>query len=234
LLPALRHYRRARDLCPLLPVPQVRLATFAEYFTRAEPRQTYLDRVKRLRPSDPELWYLVGVQEFRDGDTARAWRSWRHSLEGSDRRLADVLVRIAPLPDAAASLVETLPERADYFYQAAMKLPPEKNAPGRALLLEKALKLVPANSPKGADWQIKAAIHQALGQTDEALSAYRTAVAREPDRAEWRLEYAKVLRKKGHLKEAREEAMRVVRERKDLKEAEDLYNEVTERLREGR
>ncbi len=46
VLPALRHYREARDLCPLLPGPQVRLASLVDYFERADPRRLYLDRAK--------------------------------------------------------------------------------------------------------------------------------------------------------------------------------------------
>src|SRR5262249_9431834 len=81
LLPALRSYVRARDLCPLIAKPHVRIAAYHELFQRADSRAAYLERAIRLVPHDAELWYLSGNQAEREGRLDEACRCWRRSLE---------------------------------------------------------------------------------------------------------------------------------------------------------
>lgn len=52
---ALRHYLQARDRCPLLPMPQMRIGFYASSLAKADPRRAYFDRAKFLVPADAEL-----------------------------------------------------------------------------------------------------------------------------------------------------------------------------------
>ncbi len=225
IIAALQQYRDARDLCPLQPTTYVRLASFVEYFQRADPRRLYLDRAKRLRPSDAELWYLVGEQELLDGQQEEAWRSWRRSLELSERRLPDVIKRLASLPDAADSLQKALPARAVYLHQAALALPSaDADASDRKRLLEKTLELLPPpESRKPEDWQLEAATQLELGRKSEALAAYQIAVARDPQQTEWRFQFGRLLLEDGRLEEALKELRQVAREQPNNAEAVALY-----------
>ena len=57
---ALVHYVQARDLCPVMAKPHVRIAANHERFARADARIAYLERALSLVPWDAELWYLRG------------------------------------------------------------------------------------------------------------------------------------------------------------------------------
>lgn len=81
LVPALRHYLRARDLCPVMAKPHARVAVYWELLEKADPRQNYLDRLTFLVPSDPALWYYLGHQEQLDGNQERARADWERGLE---------------------------------------------------------------------------------------------------------------------------------------------------------
>ena len=150
------HFRRARDLCPLLSIPQVRLAEYIEQFQRAEPRDSYLSRAKKLRPSDIELWYLAGKQEEHDGKLEEACKSWNYALSGSGRRLPDIVAVLATKPNAAELMLQTIPPRPDYLVQAAAQLKEQKGeqSAGFKRLLEKSLDLLPnATDSTAADWR---------------------------------------------------------------------------------
>jgi hypothetical protein len=81
LIPALQRFVLARELCPLLALPHYHIGANVNIFAAAEPRARYLTRVKFLAPTDPECWYLCGVQELLDNQPDDAWKSWRRSLE---------------------------------------------------------------------------------------------------------------------------------------------------------
>src|SRR5207248_4685200 len=51
-LAALRHYLQARDACPLMGKPNVRLAANINRLDRAESASAYLERAKFLVPAD--------------------------------------------------------------------------------------------------------------------------------------------------------------------------------------
>ncbi len=115
---ALDHYRRARDLCPLLVMPQMRLATYAP----AGERPGYLRAVKLLRPADSEIWYLAGLQEWHDKQQSEALATWKQTLTLSDRWLPTILDQLAPLYGNAEQLKQALPEQPELYAQAAQYL----------------------------------------------------------------------------------------------------------------
>ena len=98
LVPALRHFLRSRDVCPLRAEAHMEIAEYVDKFEKAEPRETYLERAKFLAPDDPELWERCGTLELMDGRPDQAWTSWRRSLELSDSHLPEILDRSAVHP----------------------------------------------------------------------------------------------------------------------------------------
>jgi tetratricopeptide (TPR) repeat protein len=229
LEPGLRHYRSARDLCPLLAEPHLQIAANLQRFTRAEPRRSYLERVKKLAPDDAEAWYLCGVQELFDGDTESAWKSWRRSLELSDRYQTVIVASVARKADAATVLGRVLPDRPAAWLAAARTLyPSAKDASRQRPLLEKALQLVEATSgPSDAsDLELKGSIQAALGRPAEALVAFQAALALEPDRVQVRLKLANVLFLEGRFQDARRELMVILEAQPGHGEAQELLKAV--------
>ena len=212
LFAALRHFLRARDLCPILPEPHVRLAAYVEELEQADTRDVYLARAKLLPPCDPRLWYLCGLLDLADGRPDQAWRNWQRSLELSGRFLTDILDHSVSHLDADGLLERVLPDQADLLLAAADHLyPPPQAAPQRRLLLRKAVALFDGR-PGGLrpeDWHIKAMIHGQLGEPAEALLAYQAALAGRPLQADWRFELAQLLYEQERWLEAQRE-VRVV------------------------
>jgi O-antigen ligase len=225
--PALRHYLRARDSCPLLLVPQMRLADLRDHLDGGDPRRAYLERATRLRPSDAEIWYLAGAQELQDGEPERAWQSWRRSLECSESFLGEIVRGSSGALGPAAAACGAFPDRPELLYQAALTIDP---GPAREAFLTRALALLkdqPA-ARQAKDLHLEAQVRGALGQPAEALDAYRAALIRDPLQAGWRFEYARLLYQQERLGEAERELRVVLREQPGNKEAQELLRAVLE------
>ena len=140
-MPALRHFLRSRDACPLRAATHMDIAEHVDEFAKADPREAYLARAKFLSPDDPELWERCGTLELADGLPDQAWASWRQSLELSDGHLPEILDRSAALLGPHDILGRILPHRPDLLLKAALHLYPE---PGerRRPFLERALAIL--------------------------------------------------------------------------------------------
>jgi O-antigen ligase len=231
--PGLRHLLAARDLCPLLADPHLQIALHLHQLGGAEPRDAYLERVKRLAPDEPEPWYLCGVQELFDGQADRAWGSWRRSLELSNVRLPEILGGVAQSPDPRSLLDRVLPERADLWLAAADRLYPEPDAAEkRRPLLEKALALLEDSSaaPTGDDLHQRAVLCASLGRPADALVAYEQALGRKPDQVSWRLEFAGLLRDRGRLRDSRRELLTILEDQPGHEQARELLEQVTREI----
>ncbi|HEX8202954.1 MAG TPA: tetratricopeptide repeat protein, partial [Isosphaeraceae bacterium] len=234
-VPALGHYVQARDLCPLLPEPHLEIAALYDLLGRAEPRAAYLERAKRLAPSDPLLWFLYGVEEQLDGRPESAWRSWRRSLELSDRYRQDILELSAQQLAPVAIAREVIPDRPEILLAAATSLYPDpRDKAKRRPFLERALVLLgrrPGPVP-AAELHLRALVQVALERPEEALSAYRQALALEPLQVEWRFEFARLLHEQGRDQEAYAELRTVLGLRPDHPPALALRDAVARRIAE--
>jgi tetratricopeptide (TPR) repeat protein len=225
LVPALRYHLLARDLCPLMAKPQIRLAGWTPYFVKADPALAYLDRAKRVVTNDPELYFLFGTQEILLGQKERAAQSWRRTLELDDKNLKLMLElgRTTLSPGDWADAV--LPDRPQLLVAAALYLYPRPDQQiHRQPILEKALGLIQAQTSwrDGQSFYLEALAHRHLGQVDKALTAYGEAVTMEPRRPAWRLEYATLLHAEGHPAEARRELYRILTDEPGFRPARDL------------
>lgn len=233
LVAALGHVVRARDLCPLLPRPNAWLAVYASHFRNADAPSAYMERAKFLAPTNPELWYLCGLQELSSGQTRIACESWHRSLQLSDAFLPQILDESSARLDAAALLDRVLPERPRVLLMAAEYLYPDAaDAAEREPFLKKAIALFDERvEPLTADdWRIKALVHASLQQADEAIAAYGAALAQEPLRVEWRYELATLLYEQGLLVEAQQEVRSLLdqepRHRRGLQLADVLLRQI--------
>jgi O-antigen ligase len=232
LVPALRHYLLARDLCPLLDKPHVRLAAHRDALPAAEPRAAYLKRAKRLLAGEPDLWYICGLQELRDGQTEEAWKSWRRCLECSGRHLQAVLREVERRGGRRAALEKVLPDRPVVLVEAARFLVFNEEQTHKEELLRRALALLERPAAPAEDHRLRAEIYVLLDQPDRAVAAYEEALGRRPDVVAWRYELARLLRQRGRLQQARRELRALLGDHPGHSQARALYEEVIRTLAE--
>jgi O-antigen ligase/tetratricopeptide (TPR) repeat protein len=205
VLPGLREMITARNICPLLPRPHMRLAAHARALAQADPPAKYWERARRLAPYDSDLWYFSGMQARQDGRTDEAWDQWRRSLTLSRKHLP----AIVSAADAAGMLpgemlTRLLPDDTLVLFEAARRLEPGTDSAERTRpLWERVLALLNAREELGpADYYIKANALRRLDQPKAALAAYRQAVDMNLSGEEWRAEYARYLEVNREYKEA--------------------------------
>jgi tetratricopeptide (TPR) repeat protein len=106
---------------------------------------------------------------------------------------------------------------------------------GRRPFLETALTLLDRRPDLSAeDQHLRATIYRSLGRADEALAAYRSALAREPMRHGWRFELAELSSEQGQLQDSRQELLTILGLQPDDSPARALLDEVTRKIAEGR
>jgi tetratricopeptide (TPR) repeat protein len=229
MVPALQRYLLARDLCPLLSKPQIRLAASVPYLAKADPALAYVDRAKRVVTNDPDLLFLFGVQEILLGQKEQAIDSWHRSLALSDRNVDAVLQLGRGALTAREWAERVLPEKPDVLLAAAVRLYPQAGAvEERRPLLEKALQVMKVQrlSLKAENFYVEAQIHQNLGQTADALKAYQKAVSLVPRQSVWRLAYARLLHADGKDVDATRELITVLQYEPGQPEARALLVQI--------
>ncbi len=232
LHPAMTQMRHARDLCPLLPLPHIRLTTYADAFADIEPQHRYLQRAKQICPADATLWYLCGVEEI-ENSPEEAWKSWQLSLSLSDRHLVSILHQSARRLTPEDVLKQVLPTQPETIVAAADHLFPRptetEHVQPRREYLQQALALLDGEPGELSAEQLhaKAQIHREFGQVEPAVAAYRLALQSSELRNDWRLEYAEFLHDSGREREARRELnllMGQPRARADARQLLDLMD----------
>jgi O-antigen ligase/tetratricopeptide (TPR) repeat protein len=235
LVPALWHFLRSRDLCPLRAEAHMEIAEYVDKFEKAEPRETYLERAKFLAPDDPEIWERCGTLELMDGRPDQAWTSWRRSLELADSHLPEILDRSAVHLSPHDILRRLLPDRPGLLLAAALHLYPQPGE-GRRPFLEQALATLEKQPDAlgAANLHLKASIHRALGQPVEALAAYRASLDREPLELAWRYELAELLYKQNRFQESFKELLKVQMLQPENAQTRELMDAVKGKIAEGR
>jgi tetratricopeptide (TPR) repeat protein len=98
IYPALEALRTARKLGSFRGEVHARLGFYARRFQKADAPVVYFQRAVSLLPTDPELWYALGVEAAAAGDQPLAERSWKQSLTLSPRQLKNILKAMDRLP----------------------------------------------------------------------------------------------------------------------------------------
>ena len=223
---AARELLMARDLCPLLPQPHLKLAALTDQFASVDADTVYLRRATQLGPSDPELWFLLGGGQLKAGNQDEALQSWRQSLDLSSQYLQAILQRLGDKLDARQA-EQLLPDSPEMLVEAARLLYPEdEDMAARAPLLRRAGALLQQPGSQAKDFYLLGRIQDGLGDRSAALQSYRLALARDGRQTEWRYEWADLLYREGKLKEAEQEVGRVLRENPRHKKAQSLLDAV--------
>jgi len=177
-------------------------------------------------PNHPDVWYASGLEYLREGRREAAWAAWHRSLELSDRHLDAILDRTLPDPAPAVVVERLLPDRPEILVRAAQRLFPAPEAAGqREPFLRAALAaLTRHGQPLPAEaLYLRSTIHEALRQPDEAAAACREAVLHAPGNANWRYEYARLLRRLDRLSEAQQELVVLLARHPTYPGAQELY-----------
>jgi tetratricopeptide (TPR) repeat protein len=235
LEPALDHYVRARDLCPLQARAQAAIGGLCAKARRAEPRLAYLERAALLRPADAEIAYLLGAEQFGLGRPDEAYASWRRCLSATDKHLPEVLRACAGKVSAETLAGEILPDRVDSLVRTALQLysGPEGQAQ-RQPFLNKVTAVLEKRYAARSDtnYHLYGVLLEAQGQPEAALRAWEKALYLAPDRADWRLGYAQLLYQTGRLDEALKAVKEVQAQAPHNVPAGELSKAIFEKMRE--
>jgi tetratricopeptide (TPR) repeat protein len=190
VVPALTAARTARDRCPLLAGPHLRLGAYARTFARCDPPAAYFDRAKRVAGYDPDAWYLSGAAALANGEPDRAWADWRESLRRSPRRLGPV-VRLAVAAGLSPEQIRTrvLPDDPAVWVAAADVIFANPTAdPGvRQVWFRVAVERWRTDAANGRfpetldGWEAWATAEDELNDPPAALAVWRLAAVRHPD-----------------------------------------------------
>ncbi|MFL5328022.1 MAG: O-antigen ligase family protein [Gemmataceae bacterium] len=193
----------ARDLCPLLARSQSRLAAHAfdakspDGFTMAksDPAAAYWDRAVRLAPYDADLLYFVGLLHLQSNRAEEAWPLWRRSLERAPAHVQEIVTKAIPRVGVDKLLQSVLTDDPGVLLEGARALASDPTqADAQRKMLYRAKEILNGRVEwDGESFHQLAEAHAMLGETDQALSAYKQAIGYSPQIGLWRLQYAKLL-----------------------------------------
>ncbi len=192
--------RTARNLCPVLPQPHLRLGIYkqqqeqkqGDWFVSADPAETYFKRVKEILPLDPEAWYAAGVEAYERKAYEQAWENWRESLRLSPRQLVPILNTVRKsfsidtirqlLPDDATILMLA----ADYLYPN-----PDTDKVARKPFLDRAEEILKTKPNQSVgELEVLARVCEQKGDKEGALTAWRQACNADPENISLRDHFA--------------------------------------------
>jgi O-antigen ligase/tetratricopeptide (TPR) repeat protein len=233
LTPALQGFVRARNLCPLLGHPHVRLGTYANLMAAADARQVYLRRAARVMPHDERIWFACGARALEEGSPQEAWPCWRRCLQCSPRFLASIVLRSRHHLTIKDMVQQVLPPDPQALFDAALILTDQsESAATGPVLLAQALRLADERAAQGDvnALYLRARCHQLLGHQRQALQAYRELRDRAPGMMAWRLQFIELLCDAGQLHEARRDLVELLQLDPRNPAAKELYKSVVEKL----
>ncbi|MFO0935338.1 MAG: O-antigen ligase family protein [Gemmataceae bacterium] len=196
LLPGLQAAVNSRTACPYLASSYMRLAVFRDQFNATEPSSVYFDRVKRLAPCDPEAWFAAGNDALKHNRFDAAVADWKQSLKLSIRQMAPILEKASKHPSLSDNPEVILPENPAVILAAVNKLFPDHQASkGNRTRYLKQIEKICAEmpSPRVDDYMALAQVEYELGNVAMSRKAWQMAVAKAPNDARVRIQYARWL-----------------------------------------
>jgi len=208
LPPAIRHLRRARALCPLLPEIHLLLAQLTVLAAEDVDNRADLQRVRLTAPAQPAILTRCGLLELQAGRLAQACECWRTSLELAPGQLPEILQVARPGIDLASHIGELIPASPELILDiVGPQFSAEADGPIRQALLAKAESLVSscAEDDAQASW-LRGRIALLRNDPRGAVAYFTPALAMRPDETAWRHELAIALKQSGRYPEAQEQA----------------------------
>lgn len=192
LIPALQAARTARNLCPTLAGPHLRLAALAELFDPPQSPMWYLERAKSVAPADAEIYYLSGLKALEAGQRSTAWADWKEALSRSSSVLGSIAraTRRPWPPDGQPLSLEelqthVLPDRPLLWVETANVLYPDRTSRSeerRSLLQSAHNRWRKGPNPSSAyEWRIWGDVCEELGDNESTLEVYRRGYEAFPD-----------------------------------------------------
>jgi O-antigen ligase/tetratricopeptide (TPR) repeat protein len=225
LEPAIQSFMTARNLCPLLIRPHLRIAAHRTEIASAEPQEAYLARAKWIADSEPEVWYTSGLFELAKGNDQQAWLEFHESLKRSARFLPDILAHAKAHLDADEVLTLILPVDPELYLSAASILFPDPTDDKRRDFLAKSLTRLKdlSNKLTTMGWMAKAHILLSIDKPADAVLAYREALSLDPSRTHCRMELAELLLSLNRTEEARRELIPLLTHEPSQMKAKALF-----------
>ena len=202
LRPALRELWTVRRLCPFFPEPYVEGAVIApllfdmddyESFTR-----TSLDRLAKVSPNEPNMFFSAGLIEFISGNRDAAASKWKETVALSDSRLADITTILSSdrlRSDFRRHLGEVISGDWNKALLGTKLFPKKENPLIFAVYLELMEQILAAAEDKTTpQWYHDSAVFAALSEKPaDALDLYRKATEADPFNAAWHYEFGEFL-----------------------------------------
>jgi O-antigen ligase/tetratricopeptide (TPR) repeat protein len=253
-----QHLLAARDLTPLLFIPQLEIAKHVLpsqaklapkdtllYWKQSDTLAKYLDRIKLLFPQRADTWFFAGELEWNEGLRDQALQSWSRSLALSEEFLRPIVTTASlsalqprnKLSDAEI-MSKLLPrESPDLFVKAAWALYPEadKFSP-RQPFMAKAIEILEGRSDTLApENQLTYGLAKwGMNQREQGLQHLLTAVRGRPDKVIWRLDLGRLYLEMQKYADAREQAQLVLQTQPANLEAALLLKKLDEIQRPGK
>jgi O-antigen ligase/tetratricopeptide (TPR) repeat protein len=209
LVPAARCFLEARRCCPVAALAHAELASLDFLLERGEPTTAYACRAARLAGPDSRILAHIARVAVQDGDLGLAAGCWRRMLEVRGAAWEEVADAAGAVLSPERVLDQVLPPggRFEVVFSDYLYAEPEAR-PARERFLKAALERLPRNAelPEDERLWIEAQARARLGDRERAAALMGTALAREPQRSEWRLEYVNWLLNWGDFDRAHRQA----------------------------
>ena len=228
LLPALRHYLRARAALPVRAAVHLRIAPLSVLVDRPEHDQVHLERAVECDPSNPDVLLQAGQLDWQAGRAAEALGRWHKALELDETFVTDLLdfadsrvpveqLATKVLPDSPTLLLELATTRYVDDGQAAAK---------DAVLRRAAAGVERLDLHEDERYYLRGRILAEQNDAAEAIRNYLLAVNQRPGELAWRFELARLLRQNNLLEQAAEQVRRCLEGDPDRAEFKQLLEEI--------
>lgn len=192
LRPALAEARRARELCPLSPYPQMLVAKLC--FLDESPLNDlfYLDRLEQLVGGRESWWYEIGALHLDSARPDRAFAAWRHCLEISPVHEPQIIRYASGFLTPQQMLEKLLPNSPEMIVRIARTyFTTDEQRVDLLHYLDVAAQQMAGNPrPTATDCRLRGTIELELGRPLEAAQWLERAVLSDPTHADWYFEAA--------------------------------------------